>query len=1353
MVSRPLFQRSPRLHPQVPGGEVEIPAPPPAPAEPSTSLLAALWPIIPGLLSAVIMYSVARSNGTSAIYMLGYSLPVMAAGYLVQIGHYYFQKRKYLSDVERRKDRFGAILQAKRQELTRLRERQQQELRTADPDPAECLARVERRHARLWERSPHDTDFLSLRLGIGQAPFSVAIKTPADTAALEPDHLLQEAQGLGAEYGHVPGVPICLPLRKVGLAGLVGPRPNALAAARSLALQLCTHHSPDEVHLVAIFPAAEIDEWAWIRWLPHTWSGDRRVRYLAAEPEGARRLMADLYELLNRRKQALAQQRDGPVTGPGPHLVFLLADLKLTESEPIMALLFKDAASLGVSVLVLADRKEALPKECRAIVAVAEGKGQLVLTSAARTQADFFPDEPPVELAEGLARALAPLRPHQVAVPAEIPRRVTLLDLLGVDRVGELDVLSRWQEGQPYRSLAVPIGVGAGSKPLLLDLHERAHGPHGLAAGATGSGKSELLQTLVASLAVSFHPHEVAFVMVDYKGGGMANVFKGLPHLVGTITNLEGNLARRALAALKTELKRRQRFLGDAGVTHIDEYIRRRRQGAALEPLPHLIVIVDEFAELKAEQPEFMRELISAVRVGRSLGVHLLLATQKPAGVVDEQIWSNTRFRLCLRVERPEDSQEVIRCADAASITGAGRAYFQVGNNERFELFQAGWGGAPYTPGVENHRRGVEVREVALEGTRYELDESPGHLPNEVRTTESQLQALVDCLRAAAQEAAIEPLAGPWLPPLPADVLLESLRSAEEGWNVHGWAATDRWLEPVVGLGDDPEHQRQAPLRLPLGKEGHLAVYGGPGMGKTTFIQTLVFSLACDHSPEDLHLYLVDCSGRSLSLFTPLPHVGAVVPGDETERLDRLLRLLSRQLEERKEQLARVGVNTLAAYRRSGMGRLPAIVVVLDNYPALIEARPEVEDDLVQLSREGGNLGIHLVLTANSPAMIRHRVGSNLALAVSLPLVDRTEYSAAVGRTFGLEPMNLPGRGLVKANPPLEFQTALPVSGVTEWERTGALRALLQEMDRAWQGGRPAPVRVLPEVVWLGELIQPQPAEPPGAPDLTGVLHLTAAPDLPSVPVGLAVDSLEPFAVDLGEGPHLVITGPTASGKTTLLQTLLLALAERIPPEALELWLLDFGGGGLAPLKRLPHVQAYESSADGFEAIVERLAPSLQERRDRAEQARRTADPLLDVHAASHCPRLVVAIDDFDVFRDSVLDDPKQRLEAWIRRDRSIGLHVIAAGSPAAFEHYDGLCRALRELQTGFVLGSSDHQDLGVLGVRPPAGTAGRLLPPGHGYHARRGRHREVKAAVPCMEALSLVQWVQSINGRCKARA
>jgi len=1314
MSSRPVFQRSPRLHPAYPAGEAEIPGIPAAPSAPATSLVTVLLPLggtVIALAIAVIVGSMAGSSGL--LLSMAISMPLMITSYVVSYVNYATQRRSYKRTCKERETRYRAILEELRRSLEEVRSRLRADLCGNDPGPGECLARCQQLDRRLWERSPLDQDFLSLRLGLGQRPFPVRFKTPKPRDAFDVDPLLRAAQALAVDFSFSSDVPVVLPLRTAGAVGLVGPRSATIEAVRGLTLQLATHHSPDEVRVGALFPAGEECHWSWMRWLPHTRTEDGSRRLLASEKDSAHRLLVDLGDRLGQRLRL----RDSHGQVGGPAIVLILADGALVGSEPVLRRLLEEGPQAQAYPVFLADRMESLPKGCTTIVVVGEPRGRLIRTAEALSEVAFVPDEVPLEAADRLARTLAPVLLKKVAEAGELPNKVTLLGLLGVGRVEELDVRSRWAASEPSESLAAPIGQRTGDEVLALDLHERAHGPHGLVAGTTGSGKSELLQSLIASCAVRFHPHDVAFLLVDFKGGGMADAFRDLPHLVGAITNLDGNLAQRALAAMRGELRRRQVLFARSGVNDISDYQRRQKRGQTLDPLPHLIIVVDEFAEMAKAQPAFLDELVSVARVGRSLGVHLILATQKPAGVISEQIWSNARFRVCLRVEQAPDSQEVLKRPDAALLARiGGRGYLQVGNNEVFELFQAAWAGAPYAPESEAAGTKDAILEVALDGSKRVLGErpkSPGGQPSL-----TQLQALVRYLAEVAERDGVRRLPGPWLAPLPHVVELRAVLDDGGvrdggGWDGKTWRPAVGWVAPVVGLVDNPGQQSQGPLALDLGREGHLAVYGGPGAGKTTFIQTLVVSLAMGHSPEDVSIYLLDFGGRLLSAFEALPHVGGVVQSDEGERLSRLLRLLLRELEDRKERFARAGVTTLVAYRATTGEKLPAIVIALDNYAGLAGQYPDAEDSLAQLAREGGNFGLHLVVTANGPTSVRVKIAGNISLTVALQLVEPGDYGLAVGRTEGLIPAPTPGRGLVKGTPPLEFQTALPVLGEGEAARTAALRKLALAMAEAWSGPRATPIPVLPDMVLLKDLVPPGQAWSVAQKD--GSL---------SVPIGIDVEELTTVTVDLRDGPHFLIAGPGQSGKTTLLQSWLLALAETYSPADLRLYLVDFRRAGLADLQSLPHVRALALDEESLGKALDEIIAELGRRREPASSGGE-AGPV------SQLPALVLAIDDFFTVRDLAQAEIKDRLEQIVRRERGLGVHLLLTGATSDVSaSWDGWVKSLREMQTGFCLGSSDNADLNLFNLRVPLEKANRPLPAGVGYLARRGKYRIVKVGM-----------------------
>lgn len=435
------------------------------------------------------------------------------------------------------------------------------------------------------------------------------------------------------------------------------------------------------------------------------------------------------------------------------------------------------------------------------------------------------------------SRQLSNFKVRENASNAAIPDMLTFLDMYKTSRVEDLDMYHKWLENRTYESMRSLIGQKAGEQPVYLDIHEKYHGHHGLVAGTTGSGKSETLQTYILSLVLNYHPHEVAFILIDYKGGGMAQSFIGLPHLAGVITNLGGNQTTRALLSINAEIKRRQRTFNEYKIKHIDAYIELYRNGEAEEPMPHLLIIADEFAELKKEQPDFVRALVSAARVGRSLGINLILATQKPSGVVDDEIWSNTRFRICLRVADKQDSNEMLKRTDAAYITGTGRGFLQVGNDEIFDEFQSGWSGAPYTPEVPfNDDSKAKAVIIGLTGKPEAVKKKKKKKKKKGDNVKkfTQLDAMVQYAANLAEENHIKPLRQIWLPPLPGIFYLDDL---ELTWD-------EKQIKLPVGLADDPQNQRQFPVYLDFIRDGHLLICGSAGSGKTSLVQTILYGAA-----------------------------------------------------------------------------------------------------------------------------------------------------------------------------------------------------------------------------------------------------------------------------------------------------------------------------------------------------------------------------------------------------------------------------------------------------------------------------------------------------------------------------
>ena len=544
----------------------------------------------------------------------------------------------------------------------------------------------------------------------------------------------------------------------------------------------------------------------------------------------------------------------------------------------------------------------------------------------------------------------------------------------------------------------------------------------------TGSGKSEFIITYILSLAVNYHPDEVAFILIDYKGGGLTGAFQDddrgvkLPHLAGTITNLDGAAVKRSLISIQSELRRRQAIFNEArkisneGTMDIYKYQQLYRDKVVTEPVPHLFIISDEFAELKTQQPEFMEQLISAARIGRSLGVHLILATQKPSGVVDDQIWSNSKFRVCLKVQERADSQDMIKCPDAAELSQTGRFYLQVGFNELFALGQSAWCGAEYIP-TETVEKTVDSSVQVIDNLgRVLMNVKPNKKKVAQGSKLKQIVAIVKYLSDLATEEKIDvrPL---WLDPIPERILIDEIEAK------YAQKSSGTVLNPVVGEYDDPFNQKQGVLTVPFSAEGNCLIYGATGNGKSTFLTGICYSLIKNHTPDEVNVYIMDFGSETLKMFEKAPHVGGVIVSSDEEKTLNFLKMLKTEMENRRNLFSEYG-GDYASYCRNSGKTVPNIVVLVNNYSGFAEQYEDLQELFYLVSRDGVKYGIYFAVTAVSTNAVRYKTQQNFKTLLTMQLNDPLDYPIIVGKTDGLIPSKFKGRGLVAMDRVYEFQTA-----------------------------------------------------------------------------------------------------------------------------------------------------------------------------------------------------------------------------------------------------------------------------------------------------------------------------------------
>lgn len=1230
----PCFYRSPRFLKEIQCEDVDIEAPPEKAKNSSNMIIIGLIPIIGTMMLTMTMS--ASQNKTQMIYSVG----MVALTAVTTVLTYVFQIINTKKEQFKRYKRYLEYIKEKEELIKEKRDVLISNLKELNPNSQECYEYVETFSRRLWEKSPEHEDFLKVSIGTGTLPINFKINIPNEKFDIDKERLKDTPKKLKERYNEIDDIPICLSLTENFPIGVYGNRPYVIEFMKNLVTNIATLHYYEDVKLVVVYPEDENEHWQWMKWLPHIWGYNKEIRFVGNSKETVHNVLNYLYDLV--RERECRKDEDSPRYFP--HYVVIIADNTLVENEPIMSML-ESQKDYGITSIFVYDYIGFIPKECRTLIEVINNENTKLLDVKTDNSTDVTFSELDVWDYEKLSKRMAPIYVKSSFVENSLTSYITLFDLYDITSIKELNILEQWNNSRVYETMAVPLGVKIGDEKVYLNLHEKFHGPHGLVAGTTGSGKSEILQSYIASLAINYHPYDVALILIDYKGGGMANQFKDLPHLVGTITNLDGNQINRALISIKSELKRRQKIFAENNVNHIDAYIKLYKKGSVKEPIPHLILIADEFAELKSDQPEFMAELVSTARIGRSLGVHLILATQKPAGVVDNQIWSNSKFKLCLKVQNTEDSNEVIKSPLAASIVEPGRAYFQVGNNEIFELFQSAWSGAKRYDDDDVNKRDIEISEVSIDGARTVIYSSKNE--NKNREGKTELDIVIEELDKIARKNNIARLQGPWLPPLKDIMYLTDIVGA---FDKESYGEYNGSISPTIGVLDDPEKQIQIPLKLELSENGHLLIIGSPGVGKTTLIQTIVTSIITSYTPEEANIYILDFGTRTLKIFQEAPHIGGILTSDDDELINNFMKFVRKEINKRKVLLSSKGVSSILAYKEATGKVLPQMLIFIDNFSAFMELYPDFEEEIIVFSREGSNLGISLIITASNSTEVRYKISSNFKLNLTLNCVDKSEYMNVLGRTY-IEPANCAGRGLIKTDGIYEFQTALPIDGTTEGERANKLKGLLTTVNEAWNGKKAVPIPQVPKELDLQQLLS------------------NSGEEGYRIPVGIDVNEIETINIDIIENPMITIVGPSKSGKTNFIKSLAYSINKFIPGD-LDLYLFESSQYGLLGIDELSSVKLYTSSGEEITNALFEIKEELETRKDMVNRLIiENKGKVKEKDLVANLSRIVLVIDDISDFAFNLNDNFElvDIMSDIVTKYKNLGISIIIAGEEDKF--------------------------------------------------------------------------------------
>lgn len=1028
------FARAPRITSGIEREKIKIEAPPQKQEKDEKPLIYTIGPSLAmGLVMLISMSSAISgvSNGTASVKSTVTSalmtVAMLISMILFPILNNKYEKRKKKKKEETRQKKYKEYINKKINQIDDVMIKQKNILFDKYLSAEECAQIILNKDSRLWERKTEDEDFLTIRVGLGDLPIEADIEYPNKEFSMEDDNLIELINSVAKKSKVIKNVPITASLASKNIAAAIIENDERTTEkfAQNLIMQLVALHSYADLKLVFLLKKEKNVRWEHMKTLPHIWDEQKEIRFWADEYDDMKDISRYLeIELNNRRKY----EDKFDYRSFAPYYLIITDDYKTIENLKIVTEILNAKRNLGFGLFCITDNMLHLPNECQLFININGHNGSLFENQiTATTKKEFYFDTSFTFFFENIGQRLSniPIRVN-TASKFSLPETYTFLEMYDAGRIEQLNILQRWMTNDSTKSLQAPIGIDTNGMQIVLDIHEKAHGPHGLIAGSTGSGKSEFIITYILSLAVNYHPNDVSMILIDYKGGGLAGAFqKGnvkLPHIVGTITNIDKVGLQRSLVSIQSELRRRQikfnqaREKTDEGTIDIYKYQKLFHDGVVKEPIPHLLIICDEFAELKQQQPDFMDELISVARIGRSLGVHLILATQKPAGVVNDQIRSNSKFGICLKVQDRQDSMDVIKRPDAAELKRAGQFYIQVGNNEYFALGQSAWAGASYEPS-DIIKKNVDnsMKFVSNIGSVIKKIDDTKRAP--VKKDGEQLTNIVKYIYELGKNENIhlKPL---WLENIPEIIMLDKTK---EKYKIE---KKENEVIPVIGEYDDPYNQRQGPVELDFKKQGNIIVYGNAESGKETLISTMVYDIITTYTVREAQMYLLDFGSEALKIFKDAPHVGDVVLSTDAEKINRLFEMIQREMKRRTEVLSNYGGDIKLYVKDTGIP-MPQIIVVINNYEGFVENYGEKYDDiLLTLCREGIKYGIIFVLTASAYNSVRYRLSQNFRQKIALQLNNEDDFLNIIEGVKKKRPAHVFGRGLIKYSDVYEFQTA-----------------------------------------------------------------------------------------------------------------------------------------------------------------------------------------------------------------------------------------------------------------------------------------------------------------------------------------
>lgn len=1040
------------------------------------------------MISTIDRLSSGGSTFKSTMLSIATSGIMLVSILLIPILNRKWEKNQKTKHEKTRQKRYKEYINSKIELIDKIMKEQKKILYENYISGEECAKIIINNDPRLWERRIDEDDFLEIRVGIGDMPLQADLQYPHIEFTMDDDNLIEILNKIVNKSKIIKDVPITISLTDKNIAALIVKDNERLIEkfTQNLIIQLVALHSYEDLKLVFLLNEDRKKKWEHLKTLPHIWDNSKQIRFWAENYDDMKEISSYLEaEFLNRLENEKLDYKQN-----SPYYLIITDDYKKIENLRIVQQILEVRDNIGFGIFCITNDLINLPNGCKAFINLENNKGTMFENEiTSKNQLEFVFDSSYTFFFEKIGRHLSniPIK-YTAKNKLALPESYNFLEMYDAGRIEQLNIFERWQRSNSTKTLQAPIGIDSAGMPIVLDVHEKFHGPHGLIAGSTGSGKSEFIKTFILSLAVNYHPDDVSIIIIDYKGGDLAGAFENnkikLPHLVGTITNIETAGLRRSLASIQSELRRRQILFNEArnkldeGNLDIYKYQKLYHEGLIKEPIPHLLIICDEFAELKKQQQEFMDELISVSRIGRSLGVHLILATQKPAGIVDNQIRSNSKFGVCLKVQEREDSMDVIKRPDAADLKKAGQFYLQVGNNEYFTLGLVAWSGAPYMP-ADIIKKSVDNSIKFVSDTGAVIKEVGKPKKQVAKNKGEQLTNIVKyiCELAENNNISSRPL---WLEDIPAIIYIDELKKK------YKIKKTKNIINPIIGEYDDPYNQRQGPVELNLSTQGNTVIYGSAESGKETLITTMVYDVMTSYTTDEVQMYIIDFGSESLKIFRNSPFVGDVVLQSDTEKISRLFEMIQKEIRIRTEILSDYNGDYNLYVNTSG-NSMPMIMVIINNYEAFYENyQNEYDDKFFTFTRDGIKCGIVFIITANAFNSLRYRLSHNFGQKIALQLNNEDDYFSIFGNIGKRRPANIFGRGFIKMEDIYEFQTA-KICEPSKWNEY--IKEVNENLNKNTKY-KAKPIPVLPDIVTFEDV-------------------KSELKNLKTVPIGINTDTLE----------------------------------------------------------------------------------------------------------------------------------------------------------------------------------------------------------------------------------------------------